>query len=71
MQPIRSHESTILQLTDIIIGALTYYYRKLNKNQSKVKVVNTIREKSIYGLDQNTPYMKDKFNILIWNPPRK
>lgn len=70
MQPIRSYESTILQLTDIIIGAMTYYYRKLNSNESKLKIINTIREKSIYGLDQNTPYMKDKFNIFIWDPTK-
>ena len=28
------------------------------------------RKKSIYGLDQNTPYMKDKFNIFIWDPTK-
>ncbi len=68
MQPIRSYESTLLQLTDIIIGSITYYYRKLNKNESKLKIIKTIQEKSIYGLDQNTPYKKDKFNIFIWDP---
>ena len=49
---------------------MTYYYRKLNSNESKLKIINTIREKSIYGLDQNTPYMKDKFNIFIWDPTK-
>jgi len=68
MQPIRSYESTILQLTDIIIGAMTYYYRKLDGNKSKLKLIDTIKEKSIYGIDRNTPYRKDKFNIFIWHP---
>ena len=71
MQPIRSYESTLLQLTDIIIGAISYYYRKIDTNQSKLKIIKTIKEKSIYGLNQSTPYMKDKFNIFIWNPRKQ
>ncbi len=70
MQPIRSYESTILQLTDVMIGAITYYYRNLNTNQSKLKIINIILQKSIYGLKQNTPYKKDKFNIFIWDPTK-
>ena len=70
MQPIRSYESTILQLTDVMIGAITYYYRDLNTNQSKLKIINTILQKSVYGLKQNTPYKKDKFNIFIWDPTK-
>ncbi len=42
MQPIRSYESTILQLTDVMIGAITYYYRNLNTNQSKLKIISKI-----------------------------
>lgn len=68
MQPIRSYESTILQLSDILIGAIAYYYRKLDGNNSKLKLIDTIIKYSRYGIDKNTPYKKDKFNIFIWVP---
>ena len=68
MQPIRSNESTLLQLSDIFVGALTYHFRKLKTNESKLNIIQTISSKNIYGLEQNTPYKQDKFNILIWNP---
>lgn len=68
MQPINSNESTILQMTDLIIGALTYYYRNLNENQAKIEIVNLIKSQSSCGLDASTPFGKRKFNIFIWEP---
>lgn len=66
VQPIRSYEAPILQIDDILIGALSYYYRNLQTNQSKVNVVNEI--KSLYGgsLDETSSYSNSKFNIFIW-----
>ena len=31
VQPIRSYEAPILQINDILIGALSYHYRNLSK----------------------------------------
>lgn len=66
--PIRSYESNILQLTDILIGALSYYYRGLNSNEAKVQIINKIKEKLPYSIDRSTAYNKIKFNILLWEP---
>lgn len=66
VQPIKSYEAPILQIDDILIGALSYYYRNLQTNQSKVNIVNEI--KNLYGgpLDETSSYSNSKFNIFIW-----
>lgn len=66
VQPIRSYESPILQINDILIGALSYYYRNLQTNKSKLNVINEIE--NLYGgpLNQTSTYSNTKFNIFIW-----
>lgn len=66
IQPIRSYESPILQINDILIGALSYYHRNLQTNKSKLNVINEI--KNLYGgpLNQTSAYSNTKFNIFIW-----
>lgn len=70
IQPVRSYESTILQIADIITGALSYYYRNLDTNSAKLKIVNILKTKSVYGFDKSTPYAFTKFNLLIWDPSK-
>lgn len=66
VQPIRSYEAPILQLNDILIGALSYYYRKLNNNNTKLAIIDEI--KKLYGssLDITSYYSNTKFNIFLW-----
>ena len=66
VQPIRSYESPILQINDILIGALSYYYRHLNANQSKIKIVNEITRLYDGSFDHTSYYSNSKFNIFIW-----
>lgn len=66
IQPIKSYESQILQLNDIFLGALSYYYRNLNSNDSKNKVVSTIKKLYDGDLNVNSYYNNTKFNILKW-----
>ncbi len=39
VQPIRSYEAPILQINDILIGALSYYYRNLSGNSVKLLMI--------------------------------
>ncbi len=66
VQPIRSYEAPILQINDILIGALSYYYRNLSGNSVKLNIINEI--KKLYQNDFNTSsyYSNTKFNIFIW-----
>ena len=71
IQLVRSHQVEIIQITDILIGALSYYYRKLTTNAGKIKIIERIKKRSHYSLYHNTLYGEDKFNLLIWKPQKE
>ena len=65
IQPIKSFEAPLMQLTDIMIGALVYYNNyPENKNKNKEKVINEII--SDVKINNTTPYNNTKFNLLYW-----
>jgi hypothetical protein len=68
VQIVRSHEIQILQLADILIGAVSYANRKLDTNQAKVSLVERARTRSGYTLLRSTLLMEEKFNIFLWQP---
>ncbi|MCQ4034858.1 DUF3800 domain-containing protein [Kaistella montana] len=64
VQNIRSHESLILQLTDFIMGAISYHHNNEEKlNPSKVKVIEKIQNRSNDNL-MATNY-SDKLNLFF------
>lgn len=67
-QHIRSNENELLQLTDFLIGALTYKarkeYLKDDASEVKKKVIEYIEEKSGYSIDEGTEPWAKKFNIF-------
>lgn len=67
---INSKESEILQLADLINGAIAFYYRQLgvepSANQGKVSFVEELQKKC--NLDRNTARNEQKFNLFIWQP---
>ncbi len=66
VQPIRSYEVPILQINDILIGALSYYYRSLSGNSVKLNIVNEIKKIYQNNFDTSSYYSNTKFNIFIW-----
>lgn len=66
VQPIRSYESPILQMNDILIGALSYYYRRLDSNSVKLNVINEIQKLYQNSFDVSSYYNNTKFNIFMW-----
>ena len=64
VQNIRSHESLLLQLTDLIMGAISYYHNNKDKaNVTKVKLIDKIKQHSGSGLDK-TNY-SEKLNLFF------
>ena len=67
---INSRESEILQLADLINGALAYYNRGLCKevdsNAGKIQLVEELQKK--INLDHHTAKDEQKFNLFIWKP---
>lgn len=66
IQQIRSHESELLQVADLMIGALSYLHRGLQTSEAKQILIEQIKALSGYSLQRNTLYREDKFNLLIW-----
>lgn len=67
VQTVRSHEVAILQLADLLIGAVSYINRGLSTSETKLELINLIRERSHYSLMKTTLLREDKFNLFRWH----
>lgn len=71
IQPIRSHEVQLMQMVDILIGAVAYQNRIFPegfiKSKPKQNIISRIKEKSGYQLTKTTLYREEKVNIFIWD----
>ena len=67
VQQIRSHESELMQLADILTGALAYANRSLTGSQAKSAVVERLRGRlGSDALDHASAAAAAKFNLLVW-----
>ena len=70
IQNVRSHEVALMQLADLLIGAVSYANRDFAGNTGKAALVERIRERSSYTLTRSTFPRESKMNIFIWQPIR-
>ena len=63
IQNIRSHESLLLQITDVLMGALSYHLNHPQKVIAKVKLIEKIKQHTGQSLQQ-TSYDKE-FNLFF------
>lgn len=68
IQQVRSHEVELVQLADFLLGAICYVHRGLRTSESKLRIIELIKERSGYSLLKTTLYKEDKMNIFIWKP---
>lgn len=68
VQVIRSQESEIMQLADLLIGVISYANRELTGNAGKTALVNRMKERSGYTLTRTTLYRENKVNLFRWSP---
>jgi hypothetical protein len=67
VQQMRSHESELLQLADVLIGALTYANRGLASSAAKIAIAERLRGRlGAHVLTRTSPFAATKFNILMW-----
>lgn len=67
VQQVRSHESEILQLADLLIGAIGYFNRGLEGNSGKLQILSKLR--AAFGdniLSKSSPFSNTKFNLFVW-----
>lgn len=72
IQLVRSHEVELVQLADVLIGALSFIHcghdQKPEASPAKLEVIERIRQKSGYNLTLQTPLREIKFNLFFWQP---
>jgi hypothetical protein len=68
IQHIRSYESELLQLTDFLLGAVSYQNRHLVGSKAKMAVIQKICGRSGLDLIKTTPPWEDKFNLFFFSP---
>lgn len=70
VQQIRSHESELLQLADVLIGAVGYKDRmsEVNTKPSPAKIELCEKIEHVLGVDfgKNSRYSEQKFNLFLW-----
>lgn len=66
IEQVQSHDVVLLQMADLLIGALSYLHRNLDSNSAKQSLINQIKERSNLNLMQNSLWKEEKFNLLIW-----
>lgn len=66
VQTIRSDEVQLVQLADLIIGAIGYDNRELKSSRAKCELVNYIEKKFNVSFLSSTPSNRKKFNIFHW-----
>lgn len=71
VQQIRSHESPLLQLADLLIGGISHFNRTDGKSQAKKNLIDHIRQRSRKQLDRSTWLRESKFNLFRWEPTRR
>lgn len=71
IQLVRSDEIEIIQLSDVLIGAVSYVNRNLNnKDNAKSKIIDLIMQKTGQSLKYTTTpkVFHNKFDIFRWRP---
>jgi hypothetical protein len=66
VQQVRSHEVELIQLADILTGAVSYINRGLNTSAAKNELIELIKHRSRYSLIKSTLIKERKFNIFVW-----
>lgn len=67
MQHVHSHDICLLQLSDLLIGALAYNARKLENNLGKLSIIKHISKLSSLTLNRSTLPNEYKFNLFFWD----
>lgn len=68
IQEVRSHEAVLIQLTDLMIGAVSYVnrYNDSGKSAAKNNIAQLIKKLSDLSLLQSTSLGARKFNLFCW-----
>ena len=66
LEIVRSEQVELLQLGDLILGAISYANRGLETSTAKLNLVELVRARSGYALTKTTLLRESKVNLLRW-----
>jgi hypothetical protein len=66
VQQVRSHEVELIQLADLLTGAVSYVNRELTNSRAKNILIDHLKHRSKYSLTKSTLIREQKFNIFLW-----
>ena len=66
VQQVRSHEVELLQIADLLIGAVSYANRGLGGSAAKMALIERIHKRSRYQLTRSTLFREQKLNLFRW-----
>jgi hypothetical protein len=66
VQQVRSHEVELIQLADLLVGAMSYVHRNKTESSPKTELIKLIKHRSKYSLLKSTLLREAKFNIFVW-----
>lgn len=71
LQPVRSDEVQLMQLVDLLIGAIAYENRQFPsdfvKSRAKKSIIELIKRRSRYSMTKTTLLREEKFNLFFWD----
>ncbi|MFP5260847.1 MAG: DUF3800 domain-containing protein [Blastocatellia bacterium] len=67
IQQVRSREVEVMQLADLLIGAISYVNRNLSTSSAKLALIGRIIERSHYDLTKSTLILENKINLEFWS----
>ena len=68
IQLVRSHEVELLQLADFLTGLIAYANRGLRSSNTKLALIERLRQYSGYSLTKTTLLREDKLNLFHCHP---
>jgi len=68
LQAIRSDESQLLQLTDLMLGVMSAATRGNTESEAKKALIKRVQDRSRFSLTRSTLPSEQKFNIFQWQP---
>ncbi len=66
IQNVRAREVEMMQLADLLIGAVSYANRELTGNAGKRSLVEDIQHRTRYSMMRSTRLLEEKFNVFVW-----
>lgn len=70
LQNAHSHEMELMQVADLITGAISYKHRNLSGNSAKLAVINRLEQRLGRSLLHTTPLVEQKLNLFVFQPQR-